>query len=84
MPVPKGFFLSSKLMPTIAAFLFLAGVVAQTVIFDQLAVFLQAYISEPRMLLLAMPLMNLLISGLFSAGPASAAAIAMTATALIV
>ena len=58
---------------TIAAFLFFAQVVSQTGLLSLLAGGLQAGISDPKLLVMAIMLITSLVSGLFSAGPAAAA-----------
>jgi Na+/H+ antiporter NhaD/arsenite permease-like protein len=62
-----------KAILTIASFLFLASVIGATGILVQMAEYLQGNISDPRLLLLAIMVITSIVSGLFSAGPASAA-----------
>jgi di/tricarboxylate transporter len=62
-----------KAVITIAAFLFLAGVVDATGILIWIAGLLQSNISDPKMLLIVIMLMTSVMAGLFSAGPAAAA-----------
>lgn len=58
---------------TIASFLFLANIISHTGVLNTLANNLQIYISNPKILLIAIMIMTSLISGLFGAGPAASA-----------
>lgn len=58
---------------TIASFLFVAAVVGQTGLLELLAAFLYAHIHNPKLLVLALMLITSVVSGIFSAGPATAA-----------
>jgi Na+/H+ antiporter NhaD/arsenite permease-like protein len=62
-----------KSVLTIAAFLFLAGVISATGLLGNLSTLLQYYVNDQCMFLLAIMLITSIISGLFSAGPAAAA-----------
>lgn len=58
---------------TIASFLFFAQVISQTGVLNQTAAYLQAHISNPKLLVMAIMGITSLAAGLFSAGPAAAA-----------
>lgn len=58
---------------TIASFLFLAGVVSETGVLNQLATYLQSCILNPKLLLIVIMLITSLVSGIFGAGPATSA-----------
>ena len=62
-----------KSVLTIASFLLLASVISASGVLSQVAVFLESNITNPKLLLLAVMLITSLISGLVSAGPATAA-----------
>ena len=62
-----------KSVLTIASFLFFAEVVSETGILAMLAAFLQANITNPKLLVMAIMLITSLVAGIFSAGPAAAA-----------
>ena len=62
-----------KSVLTIASFLFLAEVVSETGILSMVAVFLQANIDDPKLLVMAIMLITSIVAGAFSAGPAAAA-----------
>lgn len=63
--------LKSVLM--IASFLFLAEVVSEIGILSMLAAYLQANISNPKLLVMAIMIITSIVAGIFSAGPAAAA-----------
>ncbi len=58
---------------TIASFLFFAEVVSETGILSAVAAYLQANISDPKLLVMAIMIITSLVAGIFSAGPAAAA-----------
>ena len=58
---------------TIASFIFFAQVVSQTGILNRLAELLQNHIDNTKMLIIAIMVITSLVSGVFSAGPATAA-----------
>jgi Na+/H+ antiporter NhaD/arsenite permease-like protein len=58
---------------TIASFLFFAEVISQTGLLCKLAEYLQANVSDPKMLVISIMLITAIASGIFSAGPAAAA-----------
>lgn len=62
-----------KSVLTIASFLFLAEIVSETGILVMLATYLQANITSPELLVMAIMLITSLVAGIFSAGPAAAA-----------
>lgn len=62
-----------KSVLTIASFVFVAQVVSQTGILSGMATFLQANITNPKYLVLAIMCITSLVSGVCSAGPAAAA-----------
>lgn len=62
-----------KSVLTIASFLLLASVVSTSGFLSQVAALLETNISDPKFLLVAVMLITSLISGLVSAGPATAA-----------
>lgn len=62
-----------KSVLTIASFLFFAQVISQTGLLTLLAGYLQANISNPKLLVMAIMLITSLVAGVFSAGPAAAA-----------
>ncbi len=58
---------------TISSFLFLAGVVSGTGLLNELAIYLQNNITNPKYLLIIIMVITSLVSGLFGAGPAASA-----------
>lgn len=58
---------------TISSFLFLAGIVSQTGILNEIALYLQNNITNPKYLLIVIMIITSLVSGLFGAGPAASA-----------
>ena len=62
-----------KSVLTIASFLFFAQVISQTGLLHMLANFLQANISNPKLLVMAIMVITSVVAGVFSAGPAAAA-----------
>ena len=62
-----------KSVLTIASFLFFAQVISQTGLLHMLANFLQANISNPKLLIMAIMVITSVVAGVFSAGPAAAA-----------
>lgn len=58
---------------TISSFLFMAGIVTNTGILNEIALYLQNNISNPKYLLIVIMIITSLISGLFGAGPAASA-----------
>ena len=58
---------------TISSFLFLAGIVSNTGILNEIALYLQNNITNPKYLLIVIMIIASLISGLFGAGPAASA-----------
>lgn len=58
---------------TIGAFLYLSSIAADTGILNQIAAALQAQITDPLALMVAVMMLTALLSGLLSAGPAAAA-----------
>lgn len=65
--------MSMKSVLTIAAFLFFATVVSVSGVLVTLASYLESSISSPKLLLIVIMLITSIVSGLVSAGPASAA-----------
>ena len=57
----------------ISSFLFLAGIVSQTGILNEIALYLQNNITNPKYLLIVIMIITSLVSGLFGAGPAASA-----------
>lgn len=62
-----------KSVLTIASFLFLAEIVSETGVLVMLATYLQANVTNPKLLVMAIMLITSLVAGIFSAGPAAAA-----------
>ena len=62
-----------KSVLTIASFLFFAQVVSQTGLLNQVAIYLQSNIDNPKLLVMAIMVITSLVAGAFSAGPAAAA-----------
>lgn len=62
-----------KSVLTIASFLFFAEVVSQTGILHVVAAYLQANITNPKLLVMAIMIITSVVAGIFSAGPAAAA-----------
>lgn len=62
-----------KSVLTIASFLFFAEVVSETGILSMIAAYLQANITNPKLLVMAIMLITSIVAGIFSAGPAAAA-----------
>lgn len=62
-----------KSVLTIASFLFFAEVVSETGILSVIAIYLQANIVNPKLLVMAIMLITSIVAGIFSAGPAAAA-----------
>ena len=62
-----------KSLLTIASFLFFAETVSQTGILHVMAGFLQAHITNPKLLVSVIMIITSLAAGIFSAGPAAAA-----------
>lgn len=58
---------------TISSFLFLAGIVSNTGILNEIALYLQSNITNPKYLLIVIMIITSLVSGLFGAGPATSA-----------
>lgn len=58
---------------TIGSFLFLAGIVSNTGILNEIALYLQSSITNPKYLLIVIMIITSLVSGLFGAGPAASA-----------
>lgn len=58
---------------TISSFLFLAGIVSSTGVLNELAVYFQNNITNPKYLLIVIMIITSLVSGLFGAGPAASA-----------
>lgn len=56
---------------TISSFLFLAGIVSNTGILNEIALYLQNSITNPKYLLVVIMIITSIVSGLFGAGPAS-------------
>lgn len=62
-----------KSVLTIASFLFFAQVISQTGLLNQVAIYLQNNIDNPKLLVMAIMVITSLVAGAFSAGPAAAA-----------
>lgn len=62
-----------KSVLTIASFLFFAQAISQTGLLNMLANFLQANISNPKLLIMVIMIITSVVAGIFSAGPAAAA-----------
>lgn len=62
-----------KSVLTIASFLFFAQVISQTGLLNQVAIYLQSNIDNPKLLVMAIMVITSLVAGAFSAGPAAAA-----------
>ena len=58
---------------TISSFLFLAGIVSNTGILNEIALYLQNNITNPKYLLIVIMIITSLVSGFFGAGPAASA-----------
>lgn len=58
---------------TISSFLFLAGIVSSTGVLNEIALYLQNNITNPKHLLIIIMIITSLVSGLFGAGPATSA-----------
>lgn len=58
---------------TISSFLFLAGIISNTGILNEIALYLQNNITNPKYLMIVIMLITSLVSGLFGAGPATSA-----------
>lgn len=58
---------------TISSFLFLAGIISNTGILNEIALYLQNNITNPKYLLIVIMIITSIVSGLFGAGPAASA-----------